>query len=46
MTREQLMEALTIRGLAHLYEVGRCRLRVSKPVLTAPMVSALESSIW
>jgi hypothetical protein len=25
--------------------VGRCRLRVSKPVLKAPMVSALETVI-
>ena len=25
--------------------VGRCRLTVSKPVLTAPMVSALETII-
>jgi len=27
------------------YEVGRCRLTVSKPVLKAPMVSALETRI-
>ena len=26
-------------------EVGRCRLPVSKPVLKAPMVSALETEI-
>jgi len=26
-------------------EVGRCRLTVSKPVLKAPMVSALETII-
>jgi len=26
-------------------EVGRCRLTVSKPVLTAPVVSALEARI-
>jgi len=26
--------------------VGRCRLTVSKPVLKAPMVSALETIIW
>jgi hypothetical protein len=25
--------------------VGRCRLTVSKPVLTAPMVSALETEM-
>jgi len=27
------------------YEVGRCRLTVSKPVLKAPTVSALETRI-
>jgi hypothetical protein len=28
------------------HEVGRCMLIVSKPVLKAPMVSALEATIW
>ena len=27
-------------------QAGRCRLTVSKPVLKAPMVSALETIIW
>jgi hypothetical protein len=26
--------------------VGRCRLPVSKPVLKAPVVSALEAILW
>jgi len=27
-------------------KVGRCRLKVFQPVLKAPMVSALEATIW
>ena len=27
-------------------QVGRCRLTVLKPVLKAPMVSALDATIW
>ena len=34
------------RGLSFRFQVGRCRLRVSKPVLKAPKVSALETIIW
>jgi len=34
----------TMQGLT-FFEVGRCRLTVSKPVLKAPMVSALEATI-
>jgi len=33
------------RSHAGELEVGRCRLSVSKPVLQAPMVSALEARI-
>jgi hypothetical protein len=33
----------TLTPPAHRPEVGRCRLTVSKPVLKAPMVSALET---
>jgi len=29
----------------NLYKVGQCRLTVSKPVIKAPMVSALETII-
>ena len=32
-------------GLRDAFKVGRCRLTLSKPVLKAPMVSALESII-
>ena len=33
------------RRLGWVPQVGRCRLRVSKPVLKAPMVSALDATI-
>jgi len=33
------------REAAAAVEVGRCRLTVSKPMLKAPMVSALEATI-
>jgi hypothetical protein len=41
---DRVTEAVTAAGAARLSaEVGRCRLTVSKPVLKAPRVSALEA---
>jgi hypothetical protein len=39
-----LMAAVDLMGVREL-KVGRCRLTVSKPVLKAPMVSALQALI-
>jgi len=46
LARGASWNAKTIRNETVLHVVGRCRLPVSKPVLQARLVSALETTMW
>jgi len=45
MTRPQPTSEAEVTRFEKIFEAGRCWLTVSKPVLKAPMVSALETTM-